>query len=231
MHGIHSPGSFRRVCLSPFKSPAADSAALHWAPLALSGFGVAGQLVPEMEMCTSHSHTSFKHTHLISSLISSTLNSIDRRSLTVIGIFAFSPNSFEFPCIITLCIIALIILSRHKLEAGGQAEVFGKIAKGKSSVSGNICLVHIFYLPTALRWKKVSKCEQAGNESNTKSARESWFIPNVNSEIIKKPGCNQSKWWFTLYILVLRRKRGIMSQCELNACPCFPFPLLNIFIF
>lgn len=103
-------------------------------------------------------HTPHLHTHLISSLISSTLSSVDRRLLTVIRIFAFLPNSFEFPCIITLCIITLIILSKHKLEAGGQAEVFGKIAKGKSSVSGNICFVNIFYLPTALRWKKVSKC-------------------------------------------------------------------------
>lgn len=156
-------------------------------------------------------------------------------SLTVIRIFAFLPKNFEFPCMIILCIIMLIILSEHKLEAGGQAEASGKIVKGKSRVSGNICFVNIFYLLTALRWKKVSKCWQTGNESNTKSASESWFIPNVNSEIIKKPGCNQSKWWFTkyvsLYISVLRRKRGIMSQCELNACPCFLFPLLNIFIF
>lgn len=76
-----------------------------------------------------------------------------------------------------------------------------KTAKGKFSVSGNICFVSVFYLLTALKWKNVSKC-QAGNESTTKSMSESWFVPKVNSRIIKKPSCNQSKQWFTKYVFL-----------------------------
>lgn len=159
--------------VSHFKSPATNSAALHWAsPCSQWLWSGCIALFQRWKCAPSHSHTSFTHTLFILSFFFSTLSSIDRRSLTVIRIFAFLLNSFEFPCIITL-----IILSKHKLEAGGQAEVFGKIAKGKSSVSGNICFVNIFYLPTALTWKKVSKCWQTGNESNTKSASEVGLFP------------------------------------------------------
>lgn len=74
-------------------------------------------------------HTPHLHTHPLSSLISSTLSSIDSRSLTVIRIFAFLPNGFVFPCIITLCIITLIILSKHKLEAGDKLKSLEKLQK------------------------------------------------------------------------------------------------------
>lgn len=61
---------------------------------------------------------------------------------------------------------------------------------------------------------------------------ESWFVPKVNSQIIKKPSCNQSKWWFTkyvsLYILVFVEGRDYAPMWT-ECLPVFPFPIIKYF--
>lgn len=72
----------------------------------------------------------------VPALISSALRKADRGLLRAVRNFAFLPNNFDsFSGSVHNVVL---ILSKRKLEARGQAEVFGKIAKGKFSVSGNI---------------------------------------------------------------------------------------------
>lgn len=81
MHGIHSLGFLRRVCCFPF------------------------QMFQRWKCAPSHfTHLIYTHTHTLI-LLSFLLHwvKIHRRSLPVMRIFAFLPNGFEFPCIITIC--------------------------------------------------------------------------------------------------------------------------------